>query len=97
MEYSKEKIDAAAYTSIGTEAEYDAPHGRIAVKQAEAKQTISADGKIVPFHALDMLGYQRSVEKAEKPNPYGCEAPNDPSESSSKVCEGKACAMKVAC
>ena len=97
MEYSKEKIDAVAYTRAGTEAQYDAPHGRIAVRQAEAKQTISADGKIVPFHALDVLAYQRSVEKVEKPNPYGCEAPNDPSEGGSKVCEGKACTMKVVC
>ena len=94
MEYSKRKIDTEVKSRGGADFTYEDPNGLIAENQLKGKQTVSADGMIIPWHAVDIGIVTSAIVTAEKGNPRYCEAGGGGSDS---VCEAKVCTAKVSC
>lgn len=73
MNYSKRNIDTDIGTRSGAQLSYENPYGLMAQDSVEAKTTVTVDGKLVPFHAVDIAEVTESIIEAEKSNPHYCE------------------------
>lgn len=77
MNYTKITKSAEVKTRGG--AEISVEDAKNALYEFEHKQTMDANGTLIPFHAVDAVEVTSSSEQATKADPYGCDddAPTD--------------------
>lgn len=64
--------------------------GSDAIAEVLAEKIVHADGKLIPFHAIDRADVTKDVTSVIKPDPYGCE---DSEEDATILWRGKATAV----
>ena len=95
--YNKPLKEVEITTLGGTEATAtdtaSVREGSDAIAEVSAKKTVHADGKLIPFHAIDHADVTKDITSVTRPDPYGCED----SESVGIVCDAKVCNSIISC